>query len=132
MLGMLLQFSWLCLAVSAAHIRRAGVDAATRRRLVYMLVAMLLHYRSASLCSVHMEGWCECRYIVVNAYCVGSYALAFLIFLALFSSLGCAYMRGRLIEQSRLLAHVIENGSIFLTHFQSHDLRNSIAECGCR
>ena len=46
--------------------------------------------------------------VVVDTYCVGSYTLALSIFLALFSSLGCAHTRGQLVEQSRLLAHVID------------------------
>ena len=49
--------------------------------------------------------------VVFDAYCVGSYALAPSIFLALFSSLGCVHTRGRL-EPSRLLAHVIDNAKI--------------------
>ena len=50
--------------------------------------------------------------VVVNTYCVGSHVLALSIFLTLFSSLGCAHTRDRLVYQSRLLAHVIDNTKI--------------------
>ena len=52
--------------------------------------------------------------LLVNAYSVhiGGYALALSICLPLFSSLGCAYTRGRLVDQSRLLAHRIDNTKI--------------------
>ena len=91
--------SWLCSAVFAARIQRAGVDAASCQCLLCMLVATLLHSRSALLCSVHMEGWCGYRYLLCMVVATLLYSCLCSAVSAAhtqraskWSSLGCAHM----------------------------------------
>ena len=85
------QSSWLCSAISAVCIQRAGVDAGSCRHLLCMLVATFLHSRSSSFCSA------------VSAACTQKAAMLLhsqssLFCLAVSAARQCTHTKGRAVH----------------------------------